>query len=42
MRKQMGIAARFYATTQSWDEIFHGLYMQYEEVLHQNNTELLA
>ncbi|MDZ5605645.1 glycosyltransferase family 1 protein [Bacillus pseudomycoides] len=42
MRKQMSIAACAYAATQSWDEIFHGLYMQYEEVLQQNNAELLA
>ncbi|PFD96829.1 glycosyl transferase [Bacillus cereus] len=41
-RKQMSIAARSYATTQSWNEIFHSLYMQYEEVLQQNNAELLA
>ncbi|EOW9528140.1 glycosyltransferase family 4 protein [Bacillus cytotoxicus] len=42
MRNQMSIAARSYALTQSWDEIFHGLSMQYEEVIQQHSTELLA
>ncbi|MBJ8055202.1 glycosyltransferase family 1 protein [Bacillus cereus] len=40
--KQMGIAASSYAKSQSWDEIFHSLLNQYEEVLHQNESELLA
>ncbi|WP_243524921.1 glycosyltransferase family 1 protein [Bacillus pseudomycoides] len=42
MRKQISLDARSYAATQSWDEIFTGLFMQYEDVLQQNNTELLA
>ncbi|EOP49746.1 glycosyltransferase [Bacillus cereus VDM053] len=40
--KQMGVAASSYAKSQSWDEIFHSLFNQYEEVLHQNEAELLA
>ncbi|MFK4427368.1 glycosyltransferase family 4 protein [Bacillus sp. RC51] len=40
--KQMGVAASSYAKSQSWDEIFHNLLNQYEEVLHQNKAELLA
>ncbi|MEK7014343.1 glycosyltransferase family 4 protein [Bacillus sp. FSL R9-9410] len=40
--KQMGVAASSYAKSQSWDEIFHRLLNQYEEVLHQNESELLA
>ncbi|MBC6971370.1 glycosyltransferase family 1 protein [Bacillus sp. Xin] len=42
LRKQMSIAARTYAAKQSWDEILHTLLLQYEEVFHQNNSELLA
>ncbi|MBE7102591.1 glycosyltransferase family 1 protein [Bacillus cereus] len=40
--KQTGVAASSYAKSQSWDEIFHSLLNQYEEVLHQNESELLA
>ncbi|UNP75909.1 glycosyltransferase family 1 protein [Bacillus nitratireducens] len=40
--KQMGVAASSYAKSQSWDEIFHSLFNQYEEALHQNEAELLA
>lgn len=42
LRKQMSISARMYAANQSWDEIFHALLLQYEEVFQQNNSELLA
>ncbi|KFM98626.1 glycosyltransferase family 1 protein [Bacillus clarus] len=42
IRVQMGKSASMYAQSQSWDEIFHSLFMQYEEIFHQNNSELLA
>lgn len=39
---QMSIAASSYAKTKSWDEIFRGLLAQYETVLQNTASELLA